>query len=183
MRPAVCCLIALLLPSLCSADDVSSLIEIVQHEKNWPSQGQARFKAGTADWNQGRYLSARNNWVRADGWVARSAEAGAPARDALASLVVEADRLSRPPEEPAVEPTPAPTPEPTPVPRRARRVRELKPEPMDARAIMESARRAEEAGQTEKALRLLRIASGLPGGEEAAEKADALERALLQPAR
>lgn len=183
MRLPVCCLLVLLLPGLCGAEDMSSLLSLVQNENRWPTPGREALSLGIDDWNHGRYLSARNNWVRAQGWMGRSAEAGAPPREALAALVAEADRLSQPALEPTPEPVPSPTPEVKPARCRARARRPAAPRPVGAAAIMERARVAQAAGQTEKALRLMRIASGLPGGEAASAAAEALERELLQPAR
>ena len=181
MRFTVSFLLAVLLASLAQAEDVSSLIEIVHNEKNWPRPGRERFRQGVEDWNAGRYLRARNNWIRAQGWMERSG-AQVPARDAMASLSAQADRLSRP-AEPTVEVEPVPGRTPLPAKKRVRRRASPLPAPLNAASVLDSARVAREAGQVEKALRLMRIASGLPGGEGALAEADALERELLQPAR
>ncbi len=167
-------------PSL-SPEETVSLIAVVRKAAPPPAFARALFEDGVSAWNAGRPLDARNAWLRADAWFVRTLPAGHPSRDALARLAAQADQVSRP------EPTPAPSsvaaleaPRPR---RRSRRNSQEAVAPVDARAVMDSARAAKKAGELEKAAKLMRIAGGLPGGEGAAAEADALEREALQPAR
>ena len=179
----VCLLVA---PCLCAAAPSVSPEEMTQmmcvvRSSTVPAYARTAFDEGASAWNAGHVLPARNAWVRADAWVARTLPIESPAREALARLTAEADRLSRP------EPSPTPEVQATSAEarprRRSRRKAEAPRAASDARAVMERARVAKKTGELEKAARLMRIASGLPGGEGAAAEADALEREALQPAR
>ena len=163
-------------------EEMESWIALVRAEKRWAVPGRDAFEAGIVDWRKGDARAARNHWVRADAWFARSNAAAAP-REALGRLVAAAEFLSRPEPSPASAP-----PAPTPAPHRRVRRDEARPR-ADARAVMEKARSAHEAGEVEKGIRLMRIASTMRGGGEAGAQADAWEAALdhrgdrVQPAR
>jgi hypothetical protein len=171
----------LAVPCVCAAvpapEEILHLIDTVTSEPLKPPFARQEFHDGAKDWRSGRYLSARNHWVRAEAWLVRTLPPESPARSALRTLVVAADELSRP--EPAAVPA-ATAPRPR---RRVTRPAVEASATTDARTVMDRARSAQKAGEIEKAAQLMRIASRMPGGEGATAQAEALERELAQPAR
>jgi hypothetical protein len=168
------------LPSVCRAD-VPTLITTLTSCLEKDGQAKVHFQAGVADWQAGHVREARNHWVRSEGWL-RQQNAPAATLLSLRQLVLEVDRTLFPERDSVAADVPE-TPAPRPARRRRRARRNEMSEPASVESIMDSARRAADAGEKEKAVRLLRIAAGLPGGENAAARADELERELLQPAR
>ena len=159
------------------AGDFPSLIAAVRGSSAISATVREEFERGVSSWNDNRFLSARNHWVRAKAWLEKSPAPQATGPDALDQLIDEADRLSQP--EPEIDPTPVPSPAPRRPRAHTHRSMKRKTSTANARKVMEHARAAQRAGQTEKAARLMRIASTLPGGEEAAAQADALEREVV----
>jgi hypothetical protein len=138
----------------------------------------SEIRRGCGAWAEGRFRDARNAWVRARAWSDVSASADVSLSTDLESALKEADARAFPTAIPA-------SVDSTPPPRRRRRAKQA--ETLTGRDILDQARAAREAGEDEKALRLFRIAAGMPGGESAAAEAETLERsrteAASQPAR
>jgi len=166
-------------PSM-SSDDMAGLIAVARGSSRPPAFALTLIDEGAVAWKEGRILDARNAWLRADAWFSRTLPVGHPSRAAIERLSREANESSRP------KPTPAPVEAPISTESKPRR-RVRKPAeavaPVSARSVMESARAAKGAGELEKAARLMRIASELPGGDGAVAEAEALEREAFQPAR
>ena len=161
------------------AADFPALVASLREDSTVPGAARLEIEQGVSSWNENRFLAARNHWVRAQAWMEKLVPEDGPAREEIAVLVEEADRLSAP--EPPLELDAKPSP--TPRIRRGRsphsgRARSS-PRLSAAGKVMERARAAQKAGQFEKAARLMRIASTLPGGEGAAEQAEALEQAAI----
>lgn len=160
------------------ANDFPTLVRTIRKTSGIPGAARLEFEQGVSSWDASRFLAARNHWVRAQAWMEKSVPEDSEVREAISELVEESNRLSTP--EPRWEPEASPSP--TPLPRRARlrSGREKRvPRASSAKKVMEQARAARKAGQIEKAARLMRIASTLPGGDEAAAEADALEQTVI----
>jgi hypothetical protein len=160
-------------------EDFPARVASIRKDASVSAEARREFEQGVASWDGNRFLSARNHWVRAQAWMEKETSEDDAARQAIAELVDEANRLSEP--QPSLEPAASPSPAGRPHHARSPRsgLEAPKPRIASAKTVMARARAAQKAGQIEKAARLMRIASTLPGGEDAAAQAEALEQTLV----
>jgi len=123
----------------------------------------------------GRWLDARNAWVRALSWDDVTDELPPAARSDAARQKADADARWR-------VALASSTPEIAPVPRSTRSHRRKSADTgATAEEIMARARAARDAGQLESALRLYRLAAKRPGGERATGPAAEIAAEMGEP--